>query len=240
MLTPSRHKKHIKEIRRQAFTLAEVMITIAIIALIYAFGIRPLVTSIQNAGYEAGLKKETSVILQAYNNFQADGNDMTAAFPGTNGGGAAMNMIAPYLKIIKSCSATTSSNTGCWYTSTLYQFSGSVYFPNPDSQLHGWGNAILADGVMIGIQDYDTQCTTLAGNGRLANSVCGTIWLDINGAKGPNIIGRDVFAFWVTKTGVIPYGTSDRTNYTGITDCFPTAAPGWDCASQVLTSGMNY
>ena len=36
----------------------------------------------------------------------------------------------------------------------------------------------------------------------------GLFWVDVNGKDKPNILGRDFFAFRITKKGKIVYGTS--------------------------------
>jgi len=228
---------NLKSIRRKAFTLAEVMITIAIIGLIYAFGITPLVNSIQNAGFTAKLTKESSIIAQALNNYQADGNSIASAFPTTDPdwGSYSLSKLAPYLSIIKNCG----SGMGCIPASTQYTLKGAVNDAYPDTTRNGmWGKAILADGTMLWIWDNESNCTTIAngtGTGPLANNTCGTIGIDLNGDKGPNKLGRDVFAFWITKTGIYPMGSYND----GYNDC-NTAADGNGCAYKVLTQGMTY
>lgn len=81
---------------------------------------------------------------------------------------------------------------------------------------------------MILFADYGTSCTSNGGTGPLASSVCGVIYIDVNGAKEPNTWGKDVYQFWVTKTGVYPCGSN------GDAMTCTTSGAGTGCAATVL------
>ena len=213
--------------RRIGFTLAEVLLVITVIGCVASVTIPDLITSTNNAQYEAELKKDVSVIAQAYKSLEADGIYMTAAFPNAN---SAVNILATKLNVINNCG----SAKGC-LPSTVYYLKGTIAYANLDSTMNGIpGKAVLADGTMIRINVSSPTCTFNAGTGSLLNT-CGYIWMDVNGAKGPNKFGRDIFEVWITATGIIPMGS----NGDGVNDC-NIADYGYGCASQVLIGGMNY
>jgi prepilin-type N-terminal cleavage/methylation domain-containing protein len=228
------HKKIFRSKYYKGFTLAEVLVTLAIIGVVSAITIPSLVTSIQNQRYTAALQKNYSVIARAYLSFQADGNDIKAAFPGTNLGAAALTKIAPYFNIIKNCG----SGMGCWYNSPRYHLNKDKEGSSDDIDTYYntiGGKAILADGTMIFVIDgLSTKCSSNSGTGPLLNSVCGQIWIDINGYKGPNTYGRDVFAFYIAKTGVYPWGSNGDARTCSL------LGDGYGCANRVITQGMNY
>jgi prepilin-type N-terminal cleavage/methylation domain-containing protein len=214
----------------KGFTLAEVLVTLAIIGVVSAITIPILITSVQKQRYTAALQKNFSVIANVYKLLDADGTTMEIAFPGTDNGAAALNMIAPKLNIIKNCD----SSMGCWYNSPQYFLVGTVATPDIDAAWNGiGGKAILADGTMILIVDGQSSpsCTTPSGTGPLLQ-MCGYVYIDVNGAKSPNTLGRDVFMFWVTKTGLYPFGSNG--------DSYNCAPGSSGCAYRVLTQGMNY
>ena len=49
-----------------------------------------------------------------------------------------------------------------------------------------------------------SDCSHLAGQ---VKNICGYIRIDVNGKRFPNMMGRDVFSFWVTKDKIVPTGT---------------------------------
>ena len=55
-----------------AFTIAEVLITLGIIGVVAAMTLPALITRNQNKALEASLKKNYSIILQAFDMYQAD------------------------------------------------------------------------------------------------------------------------------------------------------------------------
>ena len=93
---------------------------------------------------------------------------------------------------------------------------------------------VLADGVQISFYMNDSEeartCTeSLNGT----NNQCAMIFTDINGAKKPNVIGRDVFWFVLKENRLEPRGCDyDFCTNEGI---------GLGCACKVLREGaMNY
>ena len=217
-------------IKKTGFTLAEVLIVITVIGVVASLTIPALIKSYRNQQFTSALKKEYSVIAQAYKLLEADGIDMINAWPGTDNGTAALNIIAPKLRLLKNCG----EELGCLHSTPLYNLDETtVALANCDltySNSH-FGKAILIDGTMIIVQDLQANCNDTKGTGPLVNSVCGTIFVDVNGAKGPNAKGRDHFRFWVAKTGIYPFGA----NGDGMNLPF-----GDGCAAVVMLSGMNY
>ena len=58
--------------KKFAFTLAEVLITLGIIGTVAAMTLPSLITRNQNKALEAGLKKNYSIIQQAFEMYQAE------------------------------------------------------------------------------------------------------------------------------------------------------------------------
>jgi len=224
---------------KSAFTLAEVLITLAIVGVIASLTIPTLLQNTKKEEYVAGLKKSYSVLSQAYKLLESENNgNFSSLITGSDGASEAnlMNAFATKLNVIKNCG----SGFGCWYNSPRKFLNGSEQTPNleyyygPD----GYGKAILNDGTMILIDITSETCTEDKGTGPLKNSTCGRIIVDINGAKAPNTIGRDIFYFFITKTGIVPFGAFDHTT------CEPTIADltkNQGCTAKVLKEGaMNY
>ena len=212
--------------KKAGFTLAEVLVTLAIIGVVAALTIPNLIQNTQNTGTIAGVKKAQSILSQAYTSFVADDTTMDEIFS-VDDEVNILNQFATKLKIIKNCGA----GTGCFSATDSYLNLPAFSFGMEVRA--GWAKAILADGMSIGFFDYPGGCTLSQGTGALLNSVCGEIIVDINGLKKPNKIGRDMFAFYATKTGFFPLGSNNNA-----ADC---VVMGFGCAGKILKeNAVNY
>ena len=202
--------------RKNAFTLAEVLITLGIIGVVAAMTLPALITRNQNKALEAGLKKNYSVILQAFEMYQAETGERL--LPEATRDGEVENkkikkQIMPYFKIIKDCGYT---DTACIRFGTRYEHNSKNYktYSKKDlTQLNLFddGQFILTDGSLI-----------------LLNDSCDTkkyISVDVNGyIKNPNRWGQDLFTFQLMKDGrILPMG-AEGTTYTDKSKyCSPTS-----------------
>lgn len=166
----------------KAFTLSEVLLVLSVIGVVAALTIPTLINKVSKDQNVAKLKKEYSVLSQAFNLLLADnGGDITAIFSnGADSGANVMNAFATKLNIIKNCG----TSTGCWYTTPRYNLSGGAFENNFEAaHISQYGKAIMADGVMILAVNISSNCSSNGGIGPLANSVCGEFLIDLNGAK---------------------------------------------------------
>ncbi|MDD3593096.1 MAG: hypothetical protein PHX18_00540 [Candidatus Gastranaerophilales bacterium] len=78
------------------------------------------------------------------------------------------------------------------------------------------------------------------------NCVLGYIFVDVNGPVDPNIYGRDLFYFYLTKSGeIVPMGVKDdKVGYwkTSKGKCDPKDGNGEQCAARIIEQNwkMNY
>ncbi|MBR1754774.1 type II secretion system protein, partial [bacterium] len=155
------------------FTMAEVLITLGIIGVVAALTIPTLMQTQKEKSTIAAVKKNTSIVSNAVK--MAIAND--GEFSGTTAKDF-YNYISPYLKIGKYCG----TGTGCWTNTTIKTLDGSDWI-NMDS--YNYEKAILADGSSLQVW---------------ANQIYGPEFrIDINGIKGPNQMGVDVFYFGVDR-----------------------------------------
>ena len=174
--------------RKRAFTLTELLIALGIIGTIAALCIPSLMTTINNKSLAIQLQNNVAAVQQAIANQKiikntkdltetafANETDFYALFQSSKG---------------ETCSA--SSTTKCWGDSYRVIGGGA-----PTYELVPEGNAIrLKNGATIAYKtgnDGDAY-----GNKQLCE-----IFIDVNGADEPNIVGRDLFAFFISKNGTI-------------------------------------
>lgn len=169
-----------------AFTLAEILIVIAIIGVIAAITIPPLVNNIQEMQYRIAAKESYSKAAQAVQlmkkdnggsikSYYTDGTDMRALFKS-------------YFKVLKDCIVDSCSVPS--YNTLSGRLATVGYGGNP---------FLTTDGM------YYTFFTSYTGFDYIS-----FITVDINGPKPPNVYGRDFFMFEIIEDErFVPMGSKD-------------------------------
>lgn len=206
----------------KGFTLAEVLITLGIIGVVAALTIPTLLQKADEAATVSALKKSYSTISNAYS--QA----VYELGPSENWGASLWDIGYVFLSYFNAKKTCKQFNTGC--TPGLYKnvYGVSYNFSDNDS------TAILNDGSLLFLDFQSKKCTDYNGSGWLA-SVCGYAYVDVNGYKKPNIFGKDLFIFNITKNGVVP--DASPTSSKLFSDC----VNGGYCTAWVIMNGnMDY
>ncbi len=179
--------------KNTAFTLAEVLITLAIIGVVAALTIPSVVNNYKKQETVTRLKKTYAALSNTTNLAIADHGPIQVwevykyddTVPNTTMKGSehfAKNYMTPYLKVSAECNGANISK--CIH---------GAKFLNGDNMTFGSSSAynfILNDGTMISVlpNDYLAYATG-------ARYVNATIHIDINGLKQPNILGKDIHYF---------------------------------------------
>lgn len=228
-------KRFVMIFSKKAFTLSEVMLVLSVIGVIAALTIPGIMQNTQNKQTVTRLKKEYSTLQQAFTTLLADNEgDITSIFSGTGTASDNVNVLntfASKLNILKNCGS--GANAGCFPSGVTYKKLNGNTWVNLDSDAIN-AKAILADGSIVYLSDYTGTCASVLGTaGSPLANVCGHIGVDINGSSGPNQLGRDVFTFWITQSGIYPLGSYNDTR-----DC---SSVGDGCANKILSeNNMNY
>ena len=220
--------------RKIAFTLAEVLITLSIIGVVAAFTVPSLMVNYQNMSSYSALKKQQSVLSNVYNlvirehgHFDTWGLSSVANSKEIT---EVTDRFLPYLKYTKMCV----NKSGCWASSKIKALNGKV--TASWAQIGGIGDSYavfqLEDGTILNLDTYDKNDMTNKMGVATQSNYTVAMYIDINGNKGPNTLGRDVFVFTLTERGLLPAGT-DKVSY-----CNPkntSSIAGLDCAAKVLS-----
>ena len=212
--------------KKSAFTLAEVLITLVIIGVIGAMTIPTLMNNTNKQEYVSKLKKAYSTLSQATNKIIAEQGNPRADIGGwASSVDAVFDNYKKYLSNSKECGAGIECVNDKWYH--LNETPNDGWHKSPNSR-----RLVLADGMQILFEPVSDSCSISDGN--TENNICFRIYVDINGNKNPNKIGRDIFMFLGKETGLYPNGCNDDS------DC-STNEYGFSCACKVLREGaMNY
>jgi len=217
----------------KAFTLAEVLLTLAIIGVVAALTIPAVITKVTKDQYVTGLKKAyntlKSVEKEAIREYGSIENwdwpdNVTTMFE---------KYFLPHFDVLKNCGATT--ETGCFAEGVTYLKDSSYGTLNKTF----YYKIVTSDGMSWAYSHLD-------GNTPPASK--GDFFVDVNGLKGPNRLGRDIFIFnfYASNLGIKPQGSYTEGGTTTIPtsdvnlDC-STSSLGEYCATKVLSEGkMNY
>ena len=188
----SRFTSHFS-LKKGAFTLAEVLITLGIIGVVAAMTMPSLIQNYQEKATVTKLKKCYSLVSQAYVSILNDegGSDTLQAGDDLE----MMEKFGKYLKYQKTCGI----NKGCFPNVTYKSVTGNGYSKWEDDTTDR-SRAILTDGTLIMFNK-----SAMWGRNE-GNYLYAQIYVDINGFKGPNQLGRDFFYFYINPEKIVPAG----------------------------------
>ena len=225
----SRFTSHFS-LKKAAFTLAEVLITLGIIGVVAAMTMPSLIQNYQEKATVTKLKKCYSLVSQAYVSILNDegGSDTLQAGDDLE----MMEKFGKYLKYQKTCGR----NKGCFPNVTYKSVTGNGYSKWEDDTTDR-SRAILTDGTLI----MFNKSTMWGGNE--GNYLYAQIYVDINGFKGPNQLGRDFFYFYINPEKIVPAGAKaleeKNENQKFTKNCIQQN--GYACAAWVIyNENMDY
>ena len=233
--------------------MAEVLITLTIIGVIAALTIPNLSRKWSDHADVQKVKQAYSILSNAYRLCIAENGTMEnwdwgvalPAWAGNNYKNKLFECMRPYLKVQKYCG----SGSGCWNSNVKsYKDLSGKYNTNIYSSLWGmstissaYGKMKLQNGMYI---SDGTRPLYVDKNGNAYDGDNGAIRVDINGEKGPNRYGYDVFFFNISRDGIIPIRRPSNSNSVRAARCITTDVSwlsGVTCAEWVIKHGnMDY
>lgn len=188
-----------------AFTLAEILIVIGIIGVVAGITIPPLVNSYQKTQYSTSAKKAYTQMNQVLLKLALDNGTIDSIadyFPANSTTSAGQAIASKYI-VVKTCPQTQQDDE-CFAKFDDY-YDGSANATSIwQSNVKPNYKFITADGMSFAISSYGDNCTQNRGfaaapDAPPTNSTCGFVYIDTNGKKKPNCMGRDIFSFYITS-----------------------------------------
>ena len=172
-----------------AFTLAEVLITLGIIGVVAAMTMPSLITAKQEKATISTIKKNYSVFANALLMAQNDNGELytwgiTKDADGLN---LVCSNLKPYLKIIEDCGVGEKSDCAPGDNGKFKDLTGRKR--TEDFSSSDYYSFRLNDGTAVAIQ-LKTKAECIS-----SESSCMNFYIDTNGKKHPNTLGKDIFYF---------------------------------------------
>ena len=265
--------------RKVAFTLAEVLITLGIIGVVSVLTIPNIISNYQKKVYVTQLQKGYAQLQQVFDMAMADDeveyladtelmNSIDNAYSTTGEHLEFVSNLTKYLKIQHVCSPGDFSD-GC-HDIYYFQLNDSDNFIDEEwgyskagSNRGGDIQIFTKDGMIYYFSSFSNNLSTLWGDktceekqidgATACNFLTGNhgLKIDVNGKKGPNRFGRDLFSFFVDERGQVhPLGSStisgkeyawDGSVQLDISQCH-SESYGTGCAGRIMDQGwvMDY
>lgn len=231
-----------KSQRYTAFTLSEILITLAIIGVVAALTLPTLVSMYQKTQYVTALKKVYAELSQVFKLYMADEGvtdlSQTSLYD-TDGNSAKLNeILTKYFKVTKLC----------YWDDSSCPIKESYLDPSTGNGTFFQGNGVIytADGMVLqfGLNTL-SNCKPDLNNPTSVKSSCIWVSVDTNGPKPPNQCGRDFFERQINidnngnvyLSGSMEDAKSASYNATGSTDSWWAYywQSGWACGSAGST-----
>ena len=217
--------------KRFGFTLAEVLITLGIIGVVAALTLPALITKYQKHQTVSQLKRVYSQLSNAVVSSEVVNDNCRQWDLTLSAQDFFIKYFKDYLPIIKECKAGTKDR--CTSIAARLPLKNSSDQTGLMQNISKFYSVVLNNGTIIFMDSHENQ---------------GKIYLfsiDLNGDKGPNRNGRDVFHFAFTKDGLQGYSHygfnhKHRYNMTGaygscnVNSCCSFARAGGGCSTMIM------
>ncbi|MBD5402110.1 type II secretion system protein [bacterium] len=172
---------------QSGFTLTEVLLAVAIVGLIAALVLPALVTNYQNETFQRMKDRQIQAIDETIRSLpvkenQASFKDTTMySDSGSDIEAKSGKFLKKYFRVAKYCGVIASGGTTDCFASEYFEYSDrdKKIIPQADIGLQG-ACAQLKNGISLCIMP------------QIGNNAP-QVYMDLNGPKGPNVIGRDIF-----------------------------------------------
>jgi len=221
---------HPKGGRKRAFTLAEVLITLGIIGVVAAMTLPTLIQKHQKIVIETQAKQIYSTLQQIIRLSEANDlifkdimtyKDLLEWFD---------DYVSKNMQIIKSCNRYVS---GCWHTKGIVKdLSGNAVLDEQESGMIGnYPFAFIDKQGRYYDLDLSAALTISYYFGVDTYHQSLEIFFDVNGAKKPNVIGKDIYVAIWSDRGLLPAGY-DRSREEVENNCLN--GNGYFCLSYLM------
>lgn len=201
-------------LKNNGFTLAETLITLTIVGLVAAMTIPSLIKDVNTKIYYSQFQEANAIMINLGTEIYRDYNfDITGMFATP---ADVINAFSEKLKYQKICNSSDFQGV-CWHKESTESPEGVFNLTKTTSifpSQHVQDSILLRNGMLLGIEQnyYNPSCDgSWVWDENTGESIfCGEMMIDVNGMKGPNVLGRDIFTYILTKKRFYPAGLDNQ------------------------------
>ncbi|HSA07381.1 MAG TPA: type II secretion system protein [Candidatus Gastranaerophilales bacterium] len=158
----------------KAFTVSEVLLTLAIIGVIAALTLPSLLKSYEKNTWTTGYKAGINIISQITKTIMSENNNTLVGKWGAGGDDQSVyDLYSPYFKTVRTCENINPK--GSCFNSVYTLMDNAI-----NAAVNGVYSVILTNGMSLSFYNPVGPVDYIL------------IYLDINGAKSPNVLGKDL------------------------------------------------
>lgn len=195
--------------KKLGYSLAEVLITLAVVGVVAAITVPNLIADIKEKQYEAGRQKALSMIGEAGKRIAAVG-EMNSDY---NAQQFIENTLNKHLKVVKVCRTAYRDWEKCGWSMPIKKYNGTKFheeniyvqahfastgglslFRGGEDEGENYIKSFLASNGYSFIMYYNPTCSSAPTDvsGSFLNRICMNAIYDMNGTRGPNQFGKDI------------------------------------------------
>ena len=226
--------------KKYAFTLSEVLITLAVIGVTAAICSPSIVHNMDKIQYKTPLKKNYSTLSQAFNleyGYYFYDDYMDWDFKHENSFTVDVyKHLSRHLNVTYVCGRKYEDNE-CFAPAKAKNGKVAKYFTTTGfaSNFAHLYTFVLSDGTSVALDVWlKASIQNYAGvhKNLIKESDNLVILVDVNGPKKPNVVGRDVHLFVLTNKGLVPAGADNKSKF-----CDNKSIDyNYDCTAKMLKS----
>ena len=177
--------------KKAALTLSESLITLMIIGVVAALTIPSLINTYKERQFKTAWKTAYSDLVQAQKLLNADFYENLYGECRDFDDTCLRDLFSRKLSTVKKCEANNISE--CFARSKFLDGRTNFLIGINDN----WPMLITSNGMSMKFRFHKQNCTAEIEN-------CGWIQVDVNGTKGPNTMGKDIFQLDILKDKLDP------------------------------------
>ncbi len=216
--------------KMEGFSIAEVIVCLAIVGIIAAMTIPVMAFDVYERITVSRLIKFQSTMTNAYKMLRSiygppeDWPEYQNQTASTRDHSIFIRRLQPFLKIMYDCGSGNNTNSLCLNKSKYHNINGTL----TNNIIPSYYDIVLADGTSVMFM------SRYLGNESESNKKSlGVLYVDLNGPKGPNKWGYDLFEFAITNDQILPRSLENKLNDRQIlNECINTM--GYGCSAWVV------